>query len=625
MNKYSIEELNSMLHQTNAFGEKWTAVDKIGQGRYSEVFRIQRKTGETVEESALKWIYVSARNDDLTEGDQRTNCTILKKKYSHELEIMIRFKGEPSIVRYENYSIKDDEDGLGFSIFLQMELLQSLRQYCVQNSIQIRDVAEIGRQISRACSILEREKLVHGDIKPENIFVTQDGKQYKLGDFGIAASPEAFGVKQKHRGTEGYIAPEVERKGSVDYSCDQYSLGIVLYELLNDREIPNEGKRGEDGRFPKPRYGNAELSSIIIRMCHAERGCRFEDAEAVEEQFRKLLNRSDSFLQQEICEGTVASERETRTDMRSSYVNTDEKDKARTVLPAEMTCETDEENDPKADNSESVDPEEAPSLSKRIFGGTLKGLEVVREREREKRLKTTKISVTALFILILIVGVVFLFQGSALEIQSLTARMNGSQCIIEWIANENAEWEVFLLKEDGHVVDRQTTASKECVFNGVFPGEYIIAVRDSMQETAAQIDFACRFKEVPDRIDTIYLVQYPMKHRESGLGRKYIVSSERQEEVVTYELGKTVAEQPFGYAIKFEHDYLLGGTLCLQSNGGSVCQEWQSEMNGVTVWIDITEMLGQTGKWNKGISKVQLLVYGDGEVYEELEFEVDFQ
>lgn len=625
MSNNSIEELNSILQRTNIFGEKWTAVCKIGQGRYSDVFKIQRKIGETVEESALKWIYVSARNSDLPEEGQKTYFAERKKKCSHELENMIRLKGEPSIVRYENYSIQDDEDGRGFSIFLQMELLQSLRQYCARNSLQIRDIAEIGRQISGACSVLKKNELVHGDIKPENIFVTQDGKQYKLGDFGISASPEAFGTQQKHQGTEGYIAPEVARKGSVDYSCDQYSLGIVLYELLNDREIPNEGKRGVDGRFPKTRYGNAELSSIIIRMCHAERECRFEDAETVEEQFRKLLNRSDSFLQQEIGEGTVVSERETRTDMPSSYLNTDEKDKVRTILPAEMICETDKENDKKADNSESVDQGEVPSLSKRILGGTLRGQEVGRKLEREKRLKMTKISAAALSILLVIAGVVFLFQGSALEIQSLTARMNGSQCVVEWIANENAEWEVFLLKEDGHVVDRQTTASKECIFNGVFPGEYIIAVRDSMQETAAQIDFVCRFKEVPDRVDTIYLVQYPMKHRESGLGRKYIVSPERQEEVVTYELGKTVAEQPFGYAIKFEHDYLLGGTLCLQSNGGSVCQEWQSEMNGVTVWIDITEMLGQTGKWNKGISKVQLLVYGDGEVYEELEFEVDFQ
>ena len=79
--------------------------------------------------------------------------------------------------------------------------------------------------------------MIHRDIKPQNIFITSKG-DYKLGDFGVARTMEKTMSGMSKKGTYNYMAPEVYHRVNTGLVSDQYSLGLVLYWLLNEKRMP---------------------------------------------------------------------------------------------------------------------------------------------------------------------------------------------------------------------------------------------------------------------------------------------------------------------------------------------------------------------------------------------------
>jgi serine/threonine-protein kinase len=95
------------------------------------------------------------------------------------------------------------------------------------------EVAAIGTQLADGLSAAHAEGIVHRDVKPGNILLTESGR-VKIADFGIARSLAATRHTELGTvlGTAAYIAPEQARGGPVSPAVDVYALGVVLYELL---------------------------------------------------------------------------------------------------------------------------------------------------------------------------------------------------------------------------------------------------------------------------------------------------------------------------------------------------------------------------------------------------------
>ena len=95
-----------------------------------------------------------------------------------------------------------------------------------------------GIEIARALSAAHAQRLVHRDVKPQNVLIDLEGRA-KVTDFGIARSMEAHGLTATGRvlGTTDYVSPEQALGHQVDEQSDLYSLGIVLYEMLTG-EVP---------------------------------------------------------------------------------------------------------------------------------------------------------------------------------------------------------------------------------------------------------------------------------------------------------------------------------------------------------------------------------------------------
>ena len=112
-----------------------------------------------------------------------------------------------------------------------MELLSSLVNKTA-DSFSEAETVKIGMDICNALELCQKAKIIHRDIKPSNIFVNANG-DYKLGDFGIAKVLSGATSGMSKKGTYSYMAPEIYKCEPANYTSDIYSLGVVLYKLLN--------------------------------------------------------------------------------------------------------------------------------------------------------------------------------------------------------------------------------------------------------------------------------------------------------------------------------------------------------------------------------------------------------
>jgi eukaryotic-like serine/threonine-protein kinase len=122
---------------------------------------------------------------------------------------------------------------------------ESLRSCLTQNSqLPMRQVLDIGIQISEGLAAAHDHGIIHRDLKPENIMVTRDGR-VKILDFGLAkpVDEQAFSNNATHKwtetapgvifGTAAYMSPEQAKGGPVRFYADQFALGVILYEMTS--------------------------------------------------------------------------------------------------------------------------------------------------------------------------------------------------------------------------------------------------------------------------------------------------------------------------------------------------------------------------------------------------------
>ena len=129
--------------------------------------------------------------------------------------------------------------------FIVMELVEgkTLSQYIEEKGrLDYKEAISITRQVASALSLAHKNQIIHRDIKPHNILITNTGVA-KLTDFDIAKAVSAstiIGGAGKVMGSVHYFSPEQARGAYVDERSDIYSLGIVLYEMLTGK-VPFDG------------------------------------------------------------------------------------------------------------------------------------------------------------------------------------------------------------------------------------------------------------------------------------------------------------------------------------------------------------------------------------------------
>lgn len=165
---------------------------------------------------------------------------VVRPKYLKNPEILSRLAQEGKILKAAShpnivklFDLGKWEQGL----FIAMEFVKgiSLKQFIKQQALTHRRSLEITLQIAYALAHLHGHGIIHQDLKPDNILITESG-EIKLIDFGISRYPEEEEddaiPKKRKAGTPGYMSPEQkENPETVSYNADIFSLGMIAYEL----------------------------------------------------------------------------------------------------------------------------------------------------------------------------------------------------------------------------------------------------------------------------------------------------------------------------------------------------------------------------------------------------------
>ncbi len=223
---------------------RYELYELISQGGMGAVYRARHRQLDRV--VAIKFMSAALRDDPE-----------MRRRFTDEAQVASSL-AHPNIVNVTDFGIDPE---LGY--FLVMELLtgQTARARMSGQALRARVACDIVEQAAWALRYMHLRGIVHCDLKPENVLLTESPEEsrrrnhVKLIDFGLAMRPAAPAVAVS--GTPPYVAPERLRGAPPSPPADLYSLGVLFYELLTGR-APFQGSLGDvmdqqlRGELPPP-------------------------------------------------------------------------------------------------------------------------------------------------------------------------------------------------------------------------------------------------------------------------------------------------------------------------------------------------------------------------------------
>lgn len=251
---------------------KYKIVSQLAQGGMGAVFKAEHPT--------------LARFVVLKKLSLHGNASIIER-FRREAQIMMDFRNEYIVDVYDHfkegpfyYIVQEYVDGMSLDRLIE-------RERYLPNDVALLVYLDCARALKYA----HDRNVIHRDIKPQNILISNDGKT-KLTDFGIAASQEfdedGLTKEGMMMGTPSYISPEqIQDTRTVDKRADIYSLGVTLYEMVTGKTpypgnfSPDTVARIQKGKYRRPHKINPRVSplvrKIIARSMTPRRTGRFQD------------------------------------------------------------------------------------------------------------------------------------------------------------------------------------------------------------------------------------------------------------------------------------------------------------------------------------------------------------
>lgn len=290
---------------------EWQIVKRIGKGAFGTVYEAVRTDHSVESRAAIKVISIpqdeseidSLRSEGLTKDATITYLQGVVSDFVSEIQLMESFKGIQNIVSVEDYKVVEKNGKIGWDIYIRMELLTPFN--ICDKRLSEKEVIKLGVDICTALELCAKRNVIHRDIKPQNIFINQFG-DFKLGDFGIARKLENVTGGLSQKGSPNYMAPEVAKGTQYDATVDVYSLGIVLYQLMNHNRLPfwnterqavnpNERTAALQRRLngeplPIPCDASPAMAQVILCACSPEPSRRFASATAMKNALLSVAN-----------------------------------------------------------------------------------------------------------------------------------------------------------------------------------------------------------------------------------------------------------------------------------------------------------------------------------------------
>ena len=313
-----MSESNRSIRLPESWAADWVLDRALGSGAFSTVYRAVRRDRPSVE-TAIKIISVpgsdaelaALRAEGMDAAQSQSWFDAIAREYTSEIDLMEDLKGSPNIVGIEDYKVIRKPDGIGNNIFIRMELLKPLDAVLRQRELSEQEVLRLGVDICSALELCASRQIIHRDIKPANIFVNDKMPErvyFKLGDFGVARSMQAITHTLSKKGTPNYMAPEIFNSKNYDARADLYSLGITLYRLLNNNQLPFTtpgeltpasreaalSRRLSGEQLPPPGSCSRAAAQAVLKACEFYPEDRYANAREMRLALEALLRGKDS-------------------------------------------------------------------------------------------------------------------------------------------------------------------------------------------------------------------------------------------------------------------------------------------------------------------------------------------
>src|SRR5688572_14040925 len=227
-----------------------------------------------------------------TKLGRRVALKFLPQQWSHDEAAKQRFIREAqaaSATEHPNIcTIHDIETADDGQLFIVMAFYDgpTLKQRLESGPFGVDEALEIATQLADGLARAHTQGVVHRDIKPGNLIVTEDG--VRILDFGLATFVDALKLTAENTsfGTPAYMSPEQVRGQAADARSDVWAAGVVLYEMLAGHP-PFQGSHAEAiahairNEPPEPLHAKAgdipeEIEQIVFRALHKDPSIRFQ-------------------------------------------------------------------------------------------------------------------------------------------------------------------------------------------------------------------------------------------------------------------------------------------------------------------------------------------------------------
>ncbi|MCX8082216.1 MAG: serine/threonine protein kinase [bacterium] len=218
----------------------------IGGGMYTKVYRAHSTLARSVygDTVAIKILYLK--------GSFRERAKLINQ-FEREAEIAIGLD-HPNIVKVYNFGKYHNQ----YAIIMEYINGTNLKEILYQrNKFPLNILVRILYEAGQGLAHIHKNNIVHKDVKPDNILVSEDLSVVKITDFGIAKLPGKLwqkdifpkgGTVTKY-GTISYVAPE-QVQGNANFCSDIYSFGITIDEVITAKvEVPDEMEKNQEDYF----------------------------------------------------------------------------------------------------------------------------------------------------------------------------------------------------------------------------------------------------------------------------------------------------------------------------------------------------------------------------------------
>lgn len=275
------------LKMYEPIGGKWLLDSLIGEGGSGKVYKVVN-ANDPHDIAALKVISIN-KSDFVAVEFANTDPAITvmisentvspeeafrqkKERVKSEIQLLQRLNDCEYLINIHGDYQYEREDGEAVDLMIEMEFLTPITDYFLKNKFSEAELLKIAVDICEALEYLHKKGIIHGAVKPENIYRSETGV-YKLGDFGVARKEG-----QSFLGwTIPYCAPELLSTGNVGIRTDIYSLGVSLYYLAGGN-INTVMSLLQSSGFSKLVRISSEFSDVIMKACASDPKKRIKNA-----------------------------------------------------------------------------------------------------------------------------------------------------------------------------------------------------------------------------------------------------------------------------------------------------------------------------------------------------------